>query len=149
MHVIIILLTFSSLSLLPSSLLLSLLFIVFIAFYIVMFSPPCHFMFACSSITRMQRSAAVAQAMDALDTAGKGVGEGGIAEVPASVSTSAVEESLGDGSGRDSGEMGTKLLTELEGRRLRVTGVFDHSKEVLVGEYGVLKSGVGGDGRGE
>lgn len=29
---------------------------------------------------------------------------------------------------------GEGLLEKLEGRRLRVTGVFDHSKEVLVGE---------------
>lgn len=31
-------------------------------------------------------------------------------------------------------EEGKGLLENLEGRRVRVTGVFDHGKEVLVGE---------------
>lgn len=31
-------------------------------------------------------------------------------------------------------EEGKSLLEKLEGRRVKVTGVFDHGKEVLVGE---------------
>lgn len=39
-----------------------------------------------------------------------------------------------DGEAFGRSEEGKGLLEQLEGRRLRVTGVFDHSKEVLVGE---------------
>lgn len=63
------------------------------------------------------RSMAVARAMEELNKAGKSAGEGGRAD-----STSAGDDE------------GMKLLEDLEGRRIRVTGEFDHSKEVLVGE---------------
>lgn len=40
-----------------------------------------------------------------------------------------------DGETLGGSEEGKGLLESLEGRRVRVTGVFDHTKEVLVGGY--------------
>lgn len=40
-----------------------------------------------------------------------------------------------DGETLGGSEEGKGLLESLEGRRVRVTGVFDHTKEVLVGRY--------------
>lgn len=40
-----------------------------------------------------------------------------------------------------SSEEGKRLLESLEGRRVTVTGVFDHSREVLVGESFPLTKG--------
>lgn len=61
--------------------------------------------------------AALASTMDAMDKAADGKGAKGTSG-----------EAFGDS------EEGKRLLENLEGRRVTVTGVFDHSKEVLVGE---------------
>lgn len=63
--------------------------------------------------------AALAGTMDALDREADGKAAKG--------------EALGGGGGSEEGK---RLLETLEGRRVTVTGVFDHGKEVLVGEEG-------------
>lgn len=64
--------------------------------------------------------AALASTMDALDKEADGKGGKGATSV----------EMLGGS------EEGKRLLESLEGRRTTITGVFDHTKEVLVGEEG-------------
>lgn len=44
------------------------------------------------------------------------------------------KEADGKGVKGSGSEEGRELLDRLEGRRVRITGVFDHSREVLVGE---------------
>lgn len=68
-------------------------------------------------IRRPPDSAALAATMDALDKKADGKGQKGP-----------------DGEALGVSEEGKGLLEKFEGRRVVVTGVFDHSKEVLVGE---------------
>ena len=74
-----------------------------------MLIPPC---FLCKPFLRE----ALAKMMDILDKEADGKGAKGP-----------------DGKALGGSEEGKGLLESLEGRRVRVTGVFDHTKEVLVG----------------
>lgn len=71
---------------------------------------------------------AIARAMDELDQAAKDFAVVG-----------AAGSKDGDSPGASGG---MSLLAELEGRRIRVTGEFDHSREVLVGERDLLSIAV-------
>ena len=77
-------------------------------------------MCTCSTFLRflLHGSAILAEAMDVLDKADAWMDAGA-----ASTESAALLSVEGRG-----------ILSEFEGRRVSVTGVFDHSKEVLVGE---------------
>lgn len=78
---------------------------------------PVAFFVGCCVVGFSVGSAALATMMDVLDKEADGKGTRG-----------PNGETLGGS------EEGKSLLEKLEGRRVKVTGVFDHSKEVLVGE---------------